>query len=179
MNLLDSCLKSHLIDWLFTVLHPAQEFFTYMETSSLLVKGCKMLAYARRSGPLSREGSLSCHTCCDKGPRFFRSHPKDHPFSRLLRHTRGCGGSILTRILAFNGIKVKIIWNCPISLKPEVLKYVLKLIRTSPINLIYSCSLYQGTSGGMYFVTIWNGPVPLKQGVHKYFKNCWDTNPKP
>ena len=27
--------------------------------------------------PLSREGSLSCHTCCDTGPRFFRSHPKD------------------------------------------------------------------------------------------------------
>jgi hypothetical protein len=22
-------------------------------------------------------GSLSCHTCCDTGPRFFRSHPKD------------------------------------------------------------------------------------------------------
>jgi hypothetical protein len=27
---------------LFTVLRPAQEFFTYMETSSLPVKGCKM-----------------------------------------------------------------------------------------------------------------------------------------
>jgi hypothetical protein len=60
--------------------------------------------------------------CCDTGPRFFRSHPKDRPilspltthkgmwkiysypdphgspFSRLLRHTRGCGGPILTRI---------------------------------------------------------------------------------
>jgi hypothetical protein len=43
-----------MIDWLFTVLRPAQEFFTYMETA---------------------------------------------PFSRLLRHTRECGGSILTRIL--------------------------------------------------------------------------------
>jgi hypothetical protein len=31
-----------LIDWLFTVLHPAQEFFTYMETSPLPVKGCKI-----------------------------------------------------------------------------------------------------------------------------------------
>jgi hypothetical protein len=30
-----------LIDWLFTVLRPTQEFFTYMETSPLLVKGCK------------------------------------------------------------------------------------------------------------------------------------------
>jgi hypothetical protein len=27
---------------------------------------------------LSREGSLSCHTYCDTGPRFFLSHPKDH-----------------------------------------------------------------------------------------------------
>jgi hypothetical protein len=33
-----------------------------METSTLPVKGCKVLAYARRSGPLSREESLSCHT---------------------------------------------------------------------------------------------------------------------
>jgi hypothetical protein len=36
------------------ILRPAQEFFTYMETSSLPVKGCKVWAYARRSGPLSR-----------------------------------------------------------------------------------------------------------------------------
>jgi hypothetical protein len=45
-------------------------------------------AYARLSRPLGRrEGSLLCHTCCDTGPRFFRSHPKERPFSRLLRHT--------------------------------------------------------------------------------------------
>jgi hypothetical protein len=31
-----------LINWLFTVLRPAQEFFTYMETSPLPVKGCKI-----------------------------------------------------------------------------------------------------------------------------------------
>jgi hypothetical protein len=30
---------------LFTVLRPAQEFFTYMETSSLLVKGCKIWTF--------------------------------------------------------------------------------------------------------------------------------------
>jgi hypothetical protein len=112
-----------LIDWLFTVLRSAQEYFTYMETSPMPVKGCKIWAYARRSGPLSREGFLLCHTCCGTGPRFFRSHPKDRPIqspltthkgmwriysnpdphgppiSRLLRHTRGCGGPIQTRIL--------------------------------------------------------------------------------
>jgi hypothetical protein len=51
----------------------------YMETSPMPVKGFKIKAYARRSGPLSREGSFSCHTCCDMGPWFFRSHPKDRP----------------------------------------------------------------------------------------------------
>jgi hypothetical protein len=38
-----------LIDF-FTVLRPAQEYFTYMETSSMPVKGCKIQAFARRSG---------------------------------------------------------------------------------------------------------------------------------
>ena len=33
----------------------------------------------RACTPMNREGSLSCHTCCDTGPRFFRSYPKDCP----------------------------------------------------------------------------------------------------
>jgi hypothetical protein len=37
----------------------------------------------------SREGSLSCHTCFDTGPRFFRSHPKDSPIQSPLYDTRG------------------------------------------------------------------------------------------
>jgi hypothetical protein len=93
-----------------------------MKTSPLPVKGCKINTYARRSRSLSREGSLSCHTCCDTEPRFSRPYPKDcsilslltthkgmwsiyskpdpheSPFNRLLRHTKGCGGPILTRI---------------------------------------------------------------------------------
>jgi hypothetical protein len=36
-----------MIDDLFN----AQEFFTYMKMSRLPVKGCKIEAYARRSGP--------------------------------------------------------------------------------------------------------------------------------
>jgi hypothetical protein len=32
----------YMIDWLFIVLRPAQEYFTYMETSPLPVKGCKI-----------------------------------------------------------------------------------------------------------------------------------------
>jgi hypothetical protein len=41
-----------------TVLLPAKEFFTYLETSPSPEKGCKMLAYARCPGLLNREGSL-------------------------------------------------------------------------------------------------------------------------
>jgi hypothetical protein len=84
---------------LFIVLRPTQEFFTfYMETSQLPAKG-QIQAYARCSGPLRREGSLSCHTCCDTGVGFSGLIRRTVPFSRLLRHTRGCGGPILTRIL--------------------------------------------------------------------------------
>jgi hypothetical protein len=78
-----------LVGWLFIVLQPAQEFFTYMFTSPLLVKGCKIYANARCSGYLSREGYLSCHICCDTGPRFFRSHPKDHPILSTLTTHKG------------------------------------------------------------------------------------------
>jgi hypothetical protein len=52
-------------------------FSAIWRLSPLPVTGLQILAYARRSGPLSREGSLSCHTYCDTGPRFKRSHPKE------------------------------------------------------------------------------------------------------
>jgi hypothetical protein len=43
LNILDFPLpKDWLIDWLFTVLRPAQEYFTYMETSPLPVKGLSL-----------------------------------------------------------------------------------------------------------------------------------------
>jgi hypothetical protein len=53
-----NCFNDWLIDWLCTVLHPAQEFFTDMETSPLPVKGYYIELYALRSGPLCREGSF-------------------------------------------------------------------------------------------------------------------------
>jgi hypothetical protein len=73
----DQSRNTSRIDWLFSILSPTQEFFIYMEMSPLPVKDCKIYAYARCIGPLSREGSLSCHTCCDTGPRFFLSHLND------------------------------------------------------------------------------------------------------
>jgi hypothetical protein len=77
---------------LFAVLCPAQEFFAYMETSPFLVKGCKIYAYARPSGPLNREASLSCYTCCDTGPQFFRSLPKDRPIQSPITTHKGMWG---------------------------------------------------------------------------------------
>jgi hypothetical protein len=70
-----------LIEWLLIALRPAQEYFTDIETSPLPVKGCKSSIYARRSVPLSREGSLSYHTCCLGFSGFIRSTA---PFCRLL-----------------------------------------------------------------------------------------------
>jgi hypothetical protein len=93
-------LKCPLHPVLVVVLRPTQEFFfTCMETSPLPVKGCKIYAYAWRSRPLCTKGSLSCHTCYDTGPLFFRSHPKDSPIQSPVTTQRGCAGFILTRIL--------------------------------------------------------------------------------
>ena len=40
-------------------------------------EGMQYLGLCLRLRPLSREGLLSCHTCCDTKPRFLRSRPKD------------------------------------------------------------------------------------------------------
>jgi hypothetical protein len=41
------------------------------------ITGEGMQNYGLRSGPSSRDGSLSCHSYYDTGPRFFRSRSKD------------------------------------------------------------------------------------------------------
>jgi hypothetical protein len=38
---------------------------------------------------MSSEGSLFCNTCCNTGPRFFRSHPKDQPILLPLTTYKG------------------------------------------------------------------------------------------
>jgi hypothetical protein len=75
-------------------------------------EGLKKLGLARRSGPLSREGSLSCNTCYVRhGASVFPVSSEDRPFNRLLRHMKGCGGYILTRILKRSNLKVQIKYN--------------------------------------------------------------------
>jgi hypothetical protein len=61
-------------------------FHVPLKNFSLL---CKILAYDRRSGLLSREASLSCHTCCDTKPRFFRLHPKGRLIQSPLTTRKG------------------------------------------------------------------------------------------
>ena len=49
---------------------PLENFFTQMETSPLLVKGCKFRPMLGTSCPLRSEGSLVCHNYCDTGHPF-------------------------------------------------------------------------------------------------------------
>jgi hypothetical protein len=77
--------KRWCIDWLFTVLRPAQEFFTYKDTSPLPVKGCKIWAYVRRWGPLSREGFYLATPAVTWDLGFSGLIRKTAAFSRLIR----------------------------------------------------------------------------------------------
>jgi hypothetical protein len=90
-------LSTIVSDWLFTVLRHALEFFTYVETSTLPVKGCKILAYAQCSGPLSRGDLYRATPTVTQGLGFPGLIQRTASFSHLLRHAWGCGGSILIR----------------------------------------------------------------------------------
>jgi hypothetical protein len=63
-----------MIDWLFTVPRPAEEFFTDMETSPLQAKRWKIYAFARSSGPLFIVPHLLWH-----GASVFRVSSKGPP----------------------------------------------------------------------------------------------------
>ena len=53
---------------LFGIYRPTWEFSTYMETSPLLLKGCKFWPMLNTHGNWSSsEGSLACHTYCNMG----------------------------------------------------------------------------------------------------------------
>jgi hypothetical protein len=77
-----------LIDWFINWLIdyslfyiPFKKYHLY-EDVTITGEGLQNVAYAWQSGPLTKfeQGgilNLSFHTCCDTGPRFFWSHPKD------------------------------------------------------------------------------------------------------
>jgi hypothetical protein len=85
-----------LIDWLFAGLRPHQEYFTYME-----MHHCRWRA-AKFRPMLSAQGLWAGRDLCHATPAVTRNLGFPGllrwtiPFSRLLRHTRGCWGSILT-----------------------------------------------------------------------------------
>jgi hypothetical protein len=81
-----------LVHWLFTVLRPAQESFTYMETSPLPVKDCKRPISVLRA---LEQGATPAVTL---GLSFSGLIQRTAPFSHLLQHTRGCRWSTLTQI---------------------------------------------------------------------------------
>ena len=74
----------------------------HVKSSSIPVKGCKIEVLVGADGlSLSRKGSLSCHTCCDRGPRLFRSHLKtrrlkDRPIHLPCPTSKGCWRPMFT-----------------------------------------------------------------------------------
>ena len=61
---------------------PLENFFTHMQT--IAGEGLQILTYTRHSWPLSSEGSLTCHTCCDTGLPFIMVISEDPLHSHLL-----------------------------------------------------------------------------------------------
>ena len=59
---------------LFGVYRPTREFFHSYGDVTITGEGLQILTYAQHPWPLSSEGSLACHTYCDKG----------HPFIMVL-----------------------------------------------------------------------------------------------
>ena len=69
---------------LYGVYRPTRKVFIHMETSSLSVKGCKFLIYARHSWSLSSKDSLACHTYSDTGYTFIMVNSEDPWHSNIL-----------------------------------------------------------------------------------------------
>jgi hypothetical protein len=88
------------IDWLFSVLRPAQEYFDLYGDVTIIAEGLQNLGLCLQGLWAGRDldGATPAVTR-DLG--FSGLIRRTAPFSRLLRHTRpwGCGESLLTRIL--------------------------------------------------------------------------------
>ena len=80
--------NSWIIEWLYIVYCPVQEIFY---ANRYVTNG---LQNYRRLWPLSMCKIFSRHTCCDTGPRFIRSHPKDCLIISPLRQDMGADEKI-------------------------------------------------------------------------------------
>ena len=65
------------------VYRPTQEYHSHGHVT-MTGEGLQILTYARHSWPLSIEGSLACHTYCDKGHLFITVISEDPWHSHLL-----------------------------------------------------------------------------------------------
>jgi hypothetical protein len=66
----------------FDCLQPIEQFFSYLHsvtiTGDKTAKTSNLNLYAcLERMAFGSEDSFSCHTCCDTGPPFLRSYPKD------------------------------------------------------------------------------------------------------
>jgi hypothetical protein len=90
-----------LIDWLFIDLCPVQEYFTYMPRRHHYCEGLQNLGLCSCSaqGLWAERDLYRATLAVTRDVGFSGLIRRTAPFSRLLRHTRGCGESILTWIL--------------------------------------------------------------------------------
>jgi hypothetical protein len=99
-------LTTGLIYWLFTVSRPAQKFITLYGDITIAGEGLQTLGLCSVLMAFEQGGIFIVPQLLWHGTSVYLSGliRRTAPFSRLLRHTKGCGGSILTRILT--GIQV-------------------------------------------------------------------------
>jgi hypothetical protein len=58
---------------------PSSRIFHLYGDVTIAGEGLQNLGLCSALRAFEQGGSLLCHTCCDTGPRFFRSHLKDRP----------------------------------------------------------------------------------------------------
>jgi hypothetical protein len=103
-----------MIDWLFMFLRSAQEFFTYMETSSMPAKGSEYRPMIGAQGLWARRDLCRATPAVTRGLGFSGLIQRTTSFSRLLRLMRLCGGCILTQIPTWHhGNEVSKFSTCP------------------------------------------------------------------
>jgi hypothetical protein len=88
-----------LIDWVFTVLRPAQEFSLIWRRHHCRWRAAKFRHMLGAQGLWAGRDLYRARPTVTRDLGFSGLIRRTAPFSRLLRHTRGCEGSILTWIL--------------------------------------------------------------------------------
>jgi hypothetical protein len=102
-NVLSCDMTGGLIDWLFTVLRPIPEYFTYVETSAYRRRAAKFRPMLGTQGLWAGRDLYRATPAVTRGLGFSGLIRRTAIINRLLRHTRWCGRSILTQIPTWGG----------------------------------------------------------------------------